>query len=118
MQAKSVTTLNSSNNIIQQVTLCNPVLEGLKLDLTGSCQGASVASKATKVALELNQPMFAASASVDVFKGPMLGADASARVRDFLVGGEVSYDLTQSKIEKYSAALALDRPREKVVLQA
>jgi len=118
MQAKSVTTLNSSNHIIQQVTLCNAVLEGLKLDVTGSCQGANVASKATKVALELCQPLFAASASVDVFRGPMLSADASARVRDFMVGGEISYDITHNKIEKYSAALALDRPREKVVLQA
>lgn len=88
----------------------------MKLDVTGSLQGVN--NKNTKIALELCQSAFNASANVDVFKGPMLGAELSARVRDFLVGGEVSYDIKQGKIEKYSAALSFDRPREKVVLQA
>lgn len=102
--------------LTQQATLCNAVLEGLKLDVTGTMQGVN--SKNTKVALELCQPNFFASANVDVFKGPILGADMSARFRDFLLGGEVNYDINQGKIEKYSAALSLDRPREKIVIQA
>lgn len=116
LEAKAVTTLNSSSVLTQQVTLCNAVLEGMKLDITGSMQGVN--NKNTKVSLELCQPSFFASANVDVFKGPLLGADLSARIRDFLVGGEVTYDIKQGKIEKYSAALSFDRSREKIVLQA
>ena len=116
LEAKAVTSLNSSSLLTQQVTLCNAVLEGLKLDVTGSMQGVN--NKNTKVALELCQPAFFASANVDVFKGPLLGADLAARFRDFLLGGEVSYDIKQGQIEKYSAALSFDRPREKIVLQA
>jgi hypothetical protein len=117
MEAKSQTTLNSASQLTQQVTLCNAVLEGLKLDVVGSVQGVNSA-KSTKVALEFAQPMLSASASVDVFKGPLLGADVAARFRDFLLGGEISYDVKQGQIDKYSAAVAFDRPREKVVVQA
>lgn len=98
------------------MTLCNAVLEGLKLEVTGSMQGIN--NRNTKVALELAQPCFSAAANVDVFKGPLLGADVSARFRDFLVGGEVNYDISQGTIEKYSTAVSLDRPREKIVVQA
>lgn len=116
VEAKASTTLNSSSLLTQQVTLCNAVLEGLKLDVVGTMQGVN--NKNTKVSLELVQPAVFASASVDVFRGPMLGADLAARVRDFLIGGEVGYDIRQGKIEKYSAAVAFDRPREKIVVQA
>lgn len=116
LEAKATTTLTSNSVLTQQVTLCNAVLEGLKLDVTGSMQGIN--NKNTKVALELVQPCFSAAASVDVFKGPMLGADVAARFRDFLVGGEVNYDISQGTIEKYSTAISLDRSREKIVIQA
>lgn len=116
LEAKSSTTLNSNSVLTQQVTLCNAVLDGLKLDVTGTMQGVN--SKNTKVALELVQPAFCASANVDVFKGPMLGADVSARVYDFLIGGEVNYDISKGAIEKYSTAISFDRSREKIVIQA
>ena len=110
VEAKATTTLNSNSVLTQQVTLCNAVLEGLKLDVTGSMQGIN--KKILKLPWNLFN-LFSAAASVDVFKGPMLGADVAARFRDFLVGGEVNYDISQGTIEKYSTAISLDRSREK-----
>lgn len=65
----------------------------------------------------MNQGPVLAGASLDVFKGPIVNADLATRIKDFLVGGEVAYDVSTGKIEKYTASIAFDRPREKVVLQ-
>lgn len=67
--------------------------------------------------MEVNQGPILAGASLDVFNGPIVKADLATRIKDFLVGGEVGYDVSTGKINKYTASVAFDRPREKVVLQ-
>jgi hypothetical protein len=34
-----------------------------------------------------------------------------------MLGAELGYDLSNGKLDKYTASIALDRPREKVVVQ-
>lgn len=51
-------------------------------------------------------------------KSPLVWTDLSTRYSDIQVGGELGYDVNSGKVDKYSVALALDRPREKFVVQA
>jgi hypothetical protein len=61
--------------------------------------------------------MFLASSHVDLLNGPVAYAQVSTRCKDFLLGAEVGYDVASGKLDKYTASIALDRPREKVVIQ-
>lgn len=122
--------MNSNNQITQQVSLSNPALEGVKLDFNGSLNTAGYpraihnpsltfsSVNNGKAVLELARPAFVTTTTVDVFRGPLVWTDVATRWSDFLLGGEVGYDVTSGKVDKYSVALALDRPREKLVIQA
>lgn len=68
--------------------------------------------------MEVCQPTFAATTTVDLFRGPQVAGDLALRFRDVQFGGEVGFDLSKGTLDKYTLSVALDRPREKVVLQA
>ena len=70
-----------------------------------------------KVGFEAAKGCLQAASYIDVVNGPLASAQVSTRVRDLLIGAEVGYDVASGKLEKYTASIALDRPREKVVLQ-
>lgn len=70
-----------------------------------------------KAILEVAQPAFVTTTTFDVFRGPLVWTDIATRWSDIQVGGEVGYDMASGKVDKYSLAVALDRPREKLVLQ-
>ncbi len=115
--AKSVSTLNSSNQVSQQVTLTNAVVKGLKLDFCGTMQPSGASN--AKATIEMDQGAFLTSAAIDLAGGPAtVSSSLSARMRDFQLGGEVAYDVSKGALEKYSLALSLDRCREKAVIQA
>lgn len=115
-EIKSISSLTSSNVLTQQTILSNPAVEGLKLDLKHTVQPAGPIG--TKVTLQLSQPALVATTTLDVFSGPVLTADVAARFRDIQIGGEIGYDVAKGTLDKYTAAISLDRAREKVVLQA
>lgn len=115
LELKSTATINSANVLNIQFLLSHPSFKGFKVDISGStlpsgCSGAKVGFEAAKGCLQ-------ASSYVDILNGPLASAQLSTRVKDFLLGAEIGYDVASGKLEKYTASLALDRPREKVVLQ-
>ena len=110
-----MTTLTSSNLLTQQLILSNPVLQGLKLDVTGSVQPSGANN--AKATLEMDHGVFVATNTIDVLRGPTMNSDLSTRFRDFQLGGELGYDVSKGTIDKYTVSLALDRPREKAVFQ-
>lgn len=71
-----------------------------------------------KAVLEVAKPAFVSTMTFDFFRGPLVWTDAATRWSDIQVGGEVGYDVSSQKVDKYSVAVALDRPREKFVVQA
>lgn len=75
-------------------------------------------ANSTKACVELNQGCLLTSSTVDVLRGPLLTTDLATRFRDVQLGGEIGYDAAKGTLEKYSLAIALDRPREKAILQA
>jgi voltage-dependent anion channel protein 2 len=101
--------------LTQQLILSHPSLKGVKLDFSGSSvpQGQST----LKVGLEAAQGPLTASSYVDLVSGPTATASLSSKVKDFMLGADVAYDVSTGRIDKYTASVALDRPREKVVIQ-
>ena len=75
-------------------------------------------ANSSKASIELAQCGFLSTTTIDVFRGPNMTSDLSAKFRDLQLGGEVGYDVAKGTIDKYSVALALNRPREKAVIQA
>lgn len=75
-------------------------------------------TNSTKAALELKQGCLLTSSSIDLFRGPVLTTEVGTRFRDLQLGGELGYDVAKGTVDKYSVAVALDRAREKAVLQA
>jgi voltage-dependent anion channel protein 2 len=53
----------------------------------------------------MKQERFNSTASIDVFKGPIVTADAVLGLDRLTLGGEVSYSLNDGKLAKYNAAL-------------
>ena len=70
-----------------------------------------------QVGLEVFHGPLLVTSKCDVFSGPIVKSDVSTRFRDFLVGGEVHYDVASANVHQYTASIAFDRPREKAVLQ-
>lgn len=108
--------MTSNNFLTQQLTINNAVLDGLKLELTGTLQPNG--SNTAKANIEMSNRCFLTTTSVDVLRGPIMTTDMSSRFRDFQFGGEVGYDVARKSIDKYSLAISLDRLREKATLQA
>lgn len=115
LELKSTATINSANVLNVQFLLSHPAVKGLKADigvssLPSGCAGVKLGFEAAKGCIQ-------ASSHVDVLNGPLAYGQVSTRVKDFMLGAEVGYDVASGKLEKYTASIALDRPREKVVLQ-
>lgn len=74
--------------------------------------------------MQLSQPSFVTSANLDLFNGPTLLSDLSTKFHDLVIGAQVTYRTKNEALsgtlplEKYSFAIGLDRPREKILLQA
>lgn len=115
LDCKSVTTITSNNLFTQQFLLSHPSLKGVKFDVVGSTvpQGPST----LKLGFDATQGIISASTYIDLMNGPVATASVSTKVKDFLVGADVGYDVATGRVDKYTASIALDRPREKVVLQ-
>ncbi len=116
VECKATTSFNSSNQLVEQLVITNPSLEGLKLDFTGALNTTGFNNG--KAVLEIAQPTFVTTTTFDLVKGPVVWADAATRYADVQFGGEFGYNMSNGKIDKYSLAVALDRPREKLVIQA
>lgn len=86
------------------------------MDVSGSLNNSGVNNG--KAVLEIAQPAFVTTTTLDLLRGPLVWADVATRYADVQVGAEVGYDYSSGKVDKYSVAVALDRPREKLVLQA
>jgi len=129
----SISSLSSSNVLQQQIIFKNPLVEGLKIDVTQIFN--SNLNSSTLVGMQLSQPSFVSSASLDLFNGPTMLSDLSTKFHDFVIGAQVTYKTkgslpgsisgslplekaSCSSLEKYSLAIGLDRPREKILLQA
>lgn len=131
--AKSVTTLETPNQLSQQIVITNSLLEGLKLDVSGSLQPDG--SNSAKATIDFNQGIVVSSTTVDLspvcchlnsksndkakaMEFPGVTTSLAARLYDMQVGGEVSFDVKAKAVEQYSLGLSLDRPREKILLVA
>lgn len=44
--------------------------------------------------------------------------DLATKFRDFMLGGEMGYDVSRGLIDKYSISVGLERAREKAIIQA
>ena len=64
------------------------------------------------------QPTFYASTYVDILRGGVLNTDISTRIRDFQLGGDFSLSPSTGQLQSYTVGVSLDRPREKISLQA
>lgn len=132
VDAKSVTSLSTGNAMCQQLTLYNPLIEGLKLDLSGSlqpsggygCRSLSLPCRlgAGKLGIEWVQPAVHASTYLEGLKSPspapLITSDISTRLRDIQLGLDFAYSPLSQSVERYSVGILLDRPREKIALQA
>lgn len=132
VDAKSVTSLSTGNAMCQQLTLYNPLIEGLKLDLSGSlqpsggyrCPSLSLLCRlgAGKLGVEWVQPTVHASTYFEglnaLSSAPLITSDISTRLRDVQFGFDFAYSPLSQSVERYSVGLLLDRPREKIALQA
>ena len=99
-----------------QCLFSHPSCRGFKLDVTGSCLPSGL--KGFKVGFETSKSgAFLINSNVDLLNGPIANAQVSTRLKDFLLGAEAVYDISSVKLDKYTASISLDRPREKVVLQ-
>jgi voltage-dependent anion channel protein 2 len=105
----------TANVLKTQVELENQIAKGLKLDLTTSL----LPDKGQKSAL-LNavykQSGFHTRAVLDVFKGPTFTADTVFGRDGFLVGAETSYNVTEGKITRSSAAIGYNAPEYAVTV--
>jgi len=105
----------TANVLKTQVELENQIVKGLKLDLNTSL----FPEKGQKHAL-LNavykQSGVHSRAVLDLFKGPSVTADTVFGRDGFLVGAETSYNVTDGKITRYSAAVGYNAPEYAITL--
>jgi len=97
------------NALRTQIELENQIAKGLKLDTTTTL----LPEKNTKSVLlgaAYKQPGVHARAVLDVFKGPTFTADTVLGRDGFLLGAEASYNVTEARVTKYSAALGFSAP--------
>jgi voltage-dependent anion channel protein 2 len=72
----------------------------------------------TRVGVEFVQPTLYASTYLDILKGGLLNTDLSTRIRDLQFGGDFSLSSSTGQLQSYTFGVSLDRPREKISLQA
>ncbi|TFY70963.1 hypothetical protein EVG20_g2047 [Dentipellis fragilis] len=106
----------TTHNVLRtQVELENQIAKGLKFDVGASLQPDKLA-KTTTVNATYKQPGLHTRAALDVFKGPTLTADAVLGRDGFLLGAEASYNVTEGRVTKYSAAVGFSAPEYAVTV--
>ncbi|KAJ1972559.1 Mitochondrial porin [Dimargaris verticillata] len=108
---------NSGNVLTTEVEVLNQAAKGLKLNVAGSLL-PQAGKKDAKVTLEYKQNNITSVSAVDLFKGPTFNTTLVLGREGFLLGGEVGYDLLNSKVTKNNAALGYTGPDYAVTLHA
>ena len=107
----------TANVLGAQLELQDSLIKGLKLDLSGSLFPEK-GTKVAKAGFEYKQDYLFTRSSLDLFKGPTLLADAVVGSNGFILGADVSYDVSEAKMTKYNAALGYLAPVYSVSLLA
>ncbi|KAI9597337.1 eukaryotic porin/Tom40 [Syncephalis fuscata] len=110
-------TWNTKNVLSAQVELENKVAKGLKLDINASLLPA-VGQKTAKVGINYKQPGVFTRGTVDLFKGPSFTGDIVFGHEGFLFGADVSYDVLNGNVTRYSSAVGYSAPQYAVALHA
>ena len=128
------------NALRTQIELENQIAKGLKLDTTTTLH-PDKSTKSVNLGAAYKQPGLHARAVLDVFKvrscdssrpsmmpfhfmlnaslymkGPTFTADTVLGRDGFLVGAEASYNVTEARVTKYSAAVGFSAPEYAVTL--
>ncbi|KAJ1648779.1 Mitochondrial porin [Dispira simplex] len=105
----------TDNVLTTEVEVLNQAAKGLKLNVSGSLLPTS-GQKNAKVTLEYRQTNVTSKSLVDLFKGPTFNTDVVVGRDGFLLGGEVGYDLLNSKVTKTNLALGYTGPDYAIAL--
>jgi len=103
------------NALRTQIELENQIAKGLKLDTTTTLHPEKN-TKSVLLGAAYKQPGLHARAVLDIFKGPTFTADTVLGRDGFLIGTEASYNVTEGRVTKYSAALGFSAPEYAVTL--
>ncbi|RUS22816.1 hypothetical protein BC937DRAFT_86676 [Endogone sp. FLAS-F59071] len=109
-------TWTTSNHLNGKIELENNFAKGLKLELHTSLL-PSVGQKTAKVGVQYKQPNVHTQASLDIFK-THFSVDTVVGRDGFLVGGEVNYDVLDSKITRYHGAVGFNAPEYAIAVHA
>ncbi|KAL1927663.1 hypothetical protein VTP01DRAFT_3484 [Rhizomucor pusillus] len=106
----------TSNHLNGKIELENNLAKGLKLELLTSLL-PSVNEKGAKINATYKQPNVHTVATLDVFKTHFSVNSVVGR-QGFLVGGEVSYNVLDGKINRYNAAFGYSAAEYSVAVHA
>ncbi|KAH8082001.1 eukaryotic porin/Tom40 [Cristinia sonorae] len=105
----------TGNALRTQIEAENHLAKGLKFDLNTTLLPES-GKKTALFSSIYKQPGLHTRAFLDVFKGPTFTADTVIGRDGFLLGGEASYNVTEGKVTRYSAAVGFSAPEYAVTL--
>ncbi|KAI0036536.1 eukaryotic porin/Tom40 [Vararia minispora EC-137] len=108
-------TWTTTNTLKSLVEIDNQLAKGLKIDVNASVT-PDKGTKGTLLNLIYKQPGVHTRAVLDVFKGPTITADTVFGRDGFLVGAEASYNVTEGRLSRYSAAAGFSAPEYAVTL--
>ncbi|KAJ1341472.1 hypothetical protein BSLG_003900 [Batrachochytrium salamandrivorans] len=108
-------TWTTSNVLGAEIELEDSLAKGLKLSLHGSLLPEK-GTKHAKANIEYKQDYIFTRTSLDLFKGPTFLL--TLLNNGFFAGGEVAYDVSDAKVNKYSASLGYIAPLYSVNLLA
>jgi voltage-dependent anion channel protein 2 len=108
---------SSANVLGLEVEVADQLVKGSKLILNGSLLPAA-GQRNAKVGLEYKQDYIFSNVSVDVFKGPVVSADAVVGAEGFVAGGEVAYNVSEGKIQKYNGVVGYSHKDYAVAVHA
>ncbi|WFD30950.1 Mitochondrial porin [Malassezia sp. CBS 17886] len=114
----SVTQAWSTANVLRnQIELENHIAKGLKFELISNLVPEKKAKNAL-VAATYKAPGIHTRKFVDVFKGPLLSADAVLGRDGFLFGAEAAYDARDKKLARYNLGAGYHAPDYAITLHA
>ncbi|KAI0283938.1 eukaryotic porin/Tom40 [Russula aff. rugulosa BPL654] len=108
-------TWNTANALRNQIELDNQIAKGLKLETTTTLN-PDKNTKSVLLGAAYKQPGLHSRAVLDVFTGLTLTADTVVGRDGFLAGAEASYNITEGRVTKYSAAAGFSAPEYAVTL--
>ncbi|KAL7752900.1 Mitochondrial porin [Sorochytrium milnesiophthora] len=97
-------TWSTSNVLSAEVELADNITRGLKLNLHGSLL-PHVGQKNARIAAEYKHDLITTRTSLDLFRGPIIHADAAVAHDGIVVGGETAYDVSSGSITRYNFAV-------------